>query len=166
MQMSFVDSWGKDYDLAVCAVLIAGRRNLHLTVATDGDWDEEGWIRARVLYAKVTGNLPTCPWPQKVCAGCNKRYKKYGLKWGGDTVCESCGGGGYSCYDGKNKICFTCKRARRFVHEKPTTLCYWCAKGYKNKEEAAVDIAQKIAETFAKLEEAVRKYRQGTPNGE
>ena len=68
--------------------------------------------------------------------------------------------------DEEQVTCPTCRRDLGLPLLDAHITGNWCAKGYKNKEEAVVDIAQKIAETFAKLEEAVRKYRQGTPNGE
>lgn len=93
-QADILDQWGKSYDVAVCAVLISAHHHLQLEVSSDGEWDEDGWMRARTIYGVVTNRLPLCPWAQKSCAQCHQYF----------ALNHSWGGGGKSSLDN----CYMC----------------------------------------------------------
>jgi len=152
-QVSFCESWGKHYDIAVSCVLLSAKQHLRERVSSDGDWSEESWLRARALYAHITSRIVLCPWPQKTCSKCEKIFKSHGHAWGGSKVCSKCKGGSYHS-NNLGTVCMTCKAVNSFRLAKPRTWCWYCSNGYKNKEEAAEDLTKKwelITEELKKL---------------
>ena len=150
-QMNIGDSWGKHYDIAVCAVLLAAKRHLGYRVTSDGNWSDEGWMRARALYARVTSHIVACPWPQKTCIQCERTFSRNGHAWGGHQACQRCGSGSCRVEEGKT-TCYQCHSVNSFRYVKPTTWCWYCASGYKGKVDAAADLTKKWEDMVTSLE--------------
>jgi hypothetical protein len=152
-QADWVEQWGKSYDLAVCCVLLAAHRHLKLCVSSDGDWDYEGWVRARVLYAKTFACILPPLWKVKSCAKCERSFSAEGHAWGGSERCVKCNGGSANYrYDGDRqiKICMSC-HGKKWKRQAPKDWCYFCSNGYETKEEAATALKglwAKVMEQF------------------
>lgn len=174
-QMEFGgDSWGKAYDSAVCAVLLAANRHLGAEVSSDGEWDEPGWSQARALYGRAAGHIARCPWPVRQCAKCPRVFKAEGHGWGGREVCAECGGGSFfgrpyrasleKIYGkplpkprGRGlEVCYRCGCTKK-KYIAPTTWCYYCSNGYATKEDARVDLQSRWSRVLAQIEEQQRK---------
>lgn len=57
-----IDTEDKPYDVVVCAVmLLLAEYNDGVTVSSDGEWDDEGWLAARALFARAIGHEPKQP---------------------------------------------------------------------------------------------------------
>jgi hypothetical protein len=153
-QMDTVDSWGKGYDVAVCCVLLSAHRHLRERVTSDGDWSEEGWMRARALYAKVTSQLVTSPWPEKCCTQCGRFFARNHHSWGGREICRKCKGSGYVRV-GEVTTCSTCCSKNTFRKEKPKNWCWFCSNGYKDKEKAAKAIEKRWLEITKALKNRI-----------
>lgn len=160
-QMEFGgDSWGKAYDSAVCAVLLAASRHLGAEVSSDGEWDEPGWSQARALYGRAAGHIARCPWPVKRCAKCPRVFKAEGHAWGGDKICVKCGCGSWRGYrTGRSAPvmrCMDCGGTRSKTRA-PLSWCFYCSNGYATKEDAKVDLQSRWSRVLAQIEEQQRK---------
>jgi hypothetical protein len=150
-QMDNGDSWGKPYDVAVCAVLISAKRHLGEKVSSDGNWDDAGWLRARALYTKVTYFISPPLWPVKLCVKCHRAFSKRGHNWGGYEFCHKCGGGGRHCYGKLGDVCMKCGEVNSFRKAHPTTWCWYCSSGYKGKADAGEAVAKRWKEVVTSL---------------
>lgn len=156
-QADLVDQWGKSYDLAVCAVLLAGVKHLKLSISSDGDWSEPSWQAARALYGRVTSSIPRCPWKEKQCTECLRSFKVKGHRWGDRSqACTKCERSSYTCFDGKTKICMNCHGTKWKWVGKPITWCWWCSNGYKTKADASKAIETTLDAVLVAIEKAAK----------
>lgn len=151
-QTSFADSWGKHYDIAVCAVLVSAKRHLREEVSSDGDWDDEGWMRARALYAKVASFISPPLWTVKSCVKCHRSFAADRHSWGGYESCKKCKSGSYSS-SSLGTVCSTCGAVNSIGRVHPLNWCWYCSQGYQGKEDAAADIAA----TWSSLMESLKE---------
>jgi hypothetical protein len=168
-QADLVDQWGKPYDPAVCAVLISAARHLGLQVSSDGDWSDPGWQAGRALYARTTSHIATCPWSERQCGQCSRRFSVDGHAWGDrKRTCVRCGCQSYSGsyvygVGGRKRATYTCARCgghRMALRGSPESWCWYCSNGYANKDDAAKDVGARLEATLAALEKCAPKSRR------
>lgn len=177
-QMDYCTAWGKDYDLAVCVVLILASHHFTEVVTSDGDWDEEGWQRARALYTRVTRRIARCPWETKQCRQCARAFAAKGHSWGaGKRACPECGCGS-SMSSGKSlNRCMDCaerlhprgsnpflsrsehqlKSVPEVVETGDKSLCYYCSVGVKTPAEAGARVAAQMERMLVELAKMTKK---------